>query len=201
MLHRGASGLDPTSTQPARRVVGRRRGGRRLSGGLRRRGRWGGWGWGGGGLRVSGVSSGKAGRVRVPPCGRVWATAHWSLERDVVVALCGLWHGWHGRFAAALCWFMVWACRRRVCSQGVRHTSQSRRVRSQNRKKAAKRQSPESGRSFAFLRACGPAPRPTQARRANAHVSFVIYSRRATHPRSTMLIVDARSMRARRHAD
>ena len=34
MLHRGASGLDPTSTQPARRVVGRRRGGRRRSGGL-----------------------------------------------------------------------------------------------------------------------------------------------------------------------
>jgi hypothetical protein len=140
VLHRGASGLDPTSTQPARRVVGRRRGGRRLSGGLRRRGRWGGWGWGGGGLRVSGVSSGKAGRVRVPPCGRVWATAHWSLERDVVVALCGLWHGWHGRFAAALCWFMVWACRRRVCSQGVRHTSQSRtrRVRIYRKKASLK---------------------------------------------------------------
>ena len=40
-------------------------------------------------------------------------------------------------------------------------------------RRSAKRQ---SGRSFAFLRACGPAPRPTQARRANARVSFVIYS-------------------------
>ena len=38
----------------------------------------------------------------------------------------------------------------------------------------------QSGRSLAFLGACGPAPRRTQARRATARVSFLIHGPHAT---------------------
>eukprot|EP00964_Phaeocystis_antarctica_P108557 scaffold73127_cov102-Phaeocystis_antarctica.AAC.1 len=40
----------------------------------------------------------------------------------------------------------------------------------------------QSGRSLAFLGACGPAPRRTQARRARARVSFLIHGPHATRP-------------------
>ena len=43
----------------------------------------------------------------------------------------------------------------------------------------------QSGRSLAFLGACGPAPRRTQARRATARVSFLIHGPHATRLMST----------------